>query len=450
MTDAVPASPFGRNVCETASLVCAFAACLLLPFDAIPVDNILVPRASVYPVLLGAVLWLAGGNALRDLREQRVFALIIAAHALWMLAATLLGLFELRGQGNLSYPLARCLADLISFWIVPLWIACLLKKNAFVFLEKAFMAMFLLLALYGMADLLHLAGWDAATAFLRDSAPWFRKVGTSDGWWPPAVWGHPRMRSLCGSPAFLAQLLCILLPLLVHRLHGGRTSAVCALGAALLMLALTVSGTGFFTLVVLACVGLLVTRRVSPRSRAVIFCGLGALAAALALLYHPLIMKKLHATGRERAAVTGMEFGAAVEHPFFGLGYRLSGRGMEKHFAALSIDIGWEGRLWADNQAKAGPLKNAYPALNAYSRMAAESGFAGLGLFLAAFAFPVLRALRGPGGPNPEKTTLCLMLCAVACFWLGEDSHSSFAPYFVLGALAAMASTGTTKKTGAA
>ncbi|MCL1985286.1 MAG: hypothetical protein FWG59_02420, partial [Betaproteobacteria bacterium] len=105
-----------RDRMQSASFVCAALACLLLPFDTIPVDNLLVPRASVYPVLLGAMLWAASGGFAGFWREQRVFVCLVGLHCFWMLLATLNALYELRAEQGLLFPLVRCLADLVSFW----------------------------------------------------------------------------------------------------------------------------------------------------------------------------------------------------------------------------------------------------------------------------------------------------------------------------------------------
>jgi hypothetical protein len=425
---------------QNASLGCAFLACLLLPFDAIPVDNIFVPRASVYPVLAGAALWTASGGFAGFWREQRIFVCLVGLHCCWMLAATLNGLYELRAEQGLLFPLARCLADLASFWAAPLWFASLLGRHEkpFTFARRALLAMFALLALYAAADVLHLAGWQPATDFLRATSPLFRTVATSDGWWPPVIWPDARLRSLCGSPPFLAQMLCILLPLLWHHMRYAPLPGALLGGAALIMVVLAKSLTGYLTLAGLAVCGLCLSREILPHKRLALGAALGLLAVLLLLVYgRTLVAKVTEATGRERSAVMLSEFGIMAAHPLLGQGYRLSGRGMEERLARLPFTTGGEGQRWIAAQTKRGPLKNAYPALNAYSRMGAEAGIPGLLSFLAVFAWPVWRALR-KDRRNPEAQTLCLMLLAAAAFWMGEDSHSSFAPYLVLGVLNAL------------
>jgi hypothetical protein len=425
---------------QNASLVCAFLACLLLPFDTIPVDNILVPRASVYPVLAGAALWAVSGGFAGLWREQRIFVCLIGLHCFWMLLATLNGLYALRDEQGLLFPLARCLADLISFWAAPLWFASLLARHEtpFAFVRWALLTMFALLALYAAADALHLAGWQKATDFLRDTSPLFRKVATSDGWWPPVVWLDARLRSLCGSPPFLAQLLCILLPLLWHHMRSAPLPGALLLSTALLMLVLTKSLTGFLALAGLAACALCLSWETPLRRRLALGTALGLLAALLLLVYgKTLVAKVTQATGRERSAVMFSEFGIMARHPLLGQGYRLSGRGMEEQLAKLPFTTGAEGRGWIIRQRERGPLKNAYPALNAYSRLGAEAGLPGLLSFLAVFIWPVGRALR-KDRRSPEKLTLCFMLLAAAACWMGEDSHSGFAPYLILGALVAL------------
>jgi len=430
-----------RAMMQNASLVCAFLACLLLPFDTIPVDNILVPRASVYPILIGTALWAASGGFAGLWREQRNFVCLVGLHCFWMLAATLNGLYELRAEPGLLFPLARCLADLVSFWAAPLWFASLLGQHEkpFNFVQWALLAMFALLALYAVADMLHIAGWQKATDFLRATSPLFRKVATSDGWWPPLIWGDHRLRSLCGSPAFLAQLLCILLPLLWLHMRRAPLPGALLLGVALLMIMLTKSMTGFIALAGLAVCGVCLSREISLRRRVAFMALLVLLAPLLPLLvYGQIAVEKFtQATGRERSVVMLSELGIMAKHPLFGQGYRLSGRGMEEQLAKLPFTMGTEGHMWIAAQRERGPLKNAYPALNAYSRMGAEAGVLGLLSFLAVFAWPVWRALR-KDRRNPEEQTLCLMLLAAAAFWIGEDSHSSFAPYLILGALNAL------------
>jgi len=425
---------------QRASLACAFLACLLLPFDTIPVDNILVPRASVYPVLVGAALWTASGGFAGFWREQRIFVCLVGLHCFWMLAATLNGLYELRAEHGLLFPLARCLADLVSFWAAPLWFASLLGRHErpFAFARWALLSMFALLSLYAVADILHLAGWQKATEFLRATSPLFRKVATSDGWWPPLVWTDGRLRSLCGSPAFLAQLLCILLPLFWHHMRRVPLSGALFLGSALLMIVLIKSLTGFLVLAGLAVCGLFLSREIRLRRRLALGTALSLLATLLLFVYgKTLVAKVTEATGRERFAVMFSEFGIMADHPLFGQGYRLSGRGMEEQLATLPFTMGKEGRMWIAAQAERGPLKNAYPALNAYSRMGAEAGILGLLSFLAVFAWPIWRALHR-ATRDPEEQTLCFMLLAAAVFWMGEDSHSSFAPYLILGVLNAL------------
>lgn len=454
-----------RDLSRSIQLACAALACLLLPFDAIPVDTILTPRASVYPVLAGSALWALNGGFGELRREMPAFVLLIALHCLWMTGATLHGLYEMRGeQGNLLYPALRCAVDMLSFWAAPLWFAGLLRRHgdAFAFLARAFTLMFALLALYGSVDALHLIcryeavaalpgadpdtllQWclerDAATAFLRDSAPWFRKVAVSDGWWPPALWGDPRLRSFCGSPPFLAQLLCLLLPLFWFRLKRSPVAGAALLLPALAMLALTKSVSGLAVLITLALAALLFSRAFTRRMRIAALCGLCAAAAAFFAFHGQGILEKLRdGTGRDRTAVTLMEFGIMLERPFLGAGYRLTGREMERQFHRLPFKPGVESRLWHARQAEIGPLKTAAPALNAYSRLGAEGGFIGLALFAAAFACPVCGALRRPGGASAGERALCCMLLAAAVFWMGEDSRSSFASYLVLGTLAALA-----------
>jgi hypothetical protein len=404
------------------------------------VDNILVPRASVYPILAGAALWTASGGFAGFWREQRFFVCLVGAHCFWMLAATMNGLYELRAEQGLLFPLARCLADLVSFWAAPLWFASLLGRHEkpFAFFQWALLGMFSVLALYALADVLHIAGWQKATDFLRATSPLFRKVATSDGWWPPAVWADGRLRSLCGSPPFLAQLLCILSPLLWRQMRRAPLPGGLFLGAALCMLVLAKSLTGYLTLAGLAVAGLCLSREAPPRGRLALAAALGLIAALLLLVYgQTLAAKVTQATGRERFAVMLSEFGIMAGRPLLGQGYRLSGRGMEEQLAKLPFTMGEEGLMWGAGQAERGPLKNAYPALNAYSRMGAEAGLPGLLSFLAIFAWPVWRALRKDERSGEERT-LCFMLLAAAAFWMGEDSHSGFAPYLILGALNAL------------
>jgi O-antigen ligase len=441
-----------------------FLAIVLMPFNALPYLANLFGELSVegafYPLLVGLCIWsLSVVYFPRVAVPSHISVQLLFAFYLWVLLSAVVNLpllVSLTSKGR-SGPDKLILQSLVIAFMSAsaLLIYNVLRRTQapLHFVRRAALISFLIAGLYSTVEIAFLlvnASWSIAllnviNAFIQ---------GGNDAAGVPLLY-HGRLRSVSGEASWFARYYAFTMPFLLSYVFTERRRRWMYLAVAaysLLLLVLTRSRTGYIITTMQLALFLVggsvhvwrggVSLRLSYLRSAGLVIGIVAVFVLLfeANLESGLVRnvmssltsaENLSNIGRYGSQVAALNI--AAENPVFGVGLGQYGFHFPVHvpqWAVASYEIQqWaspaEGSAWA-------------PVHSLYARVAAETGWPGLALWLACWGALLVgcfqRALcsRGPGQTS-DLLGLSLLASMLGVFFVGMSADSfRFVEYWMI------------------
>lgn len=383
--------------------------------------------------------------------------------------------------------------DVVYCWgIVFLTYAWFKNRDSELFLNyrKSILIGFYIFLVIGIIDSIHLAKFDWATQLLLIINPFFHPVATDMGWWPRVMLDN-QLRSFFSEPSFVGNYAAFLMPLIIYQFSQGKHKLIYSLIFALFvfMIFLTQARTAVAIIVVyVALMVLLALYTRKWKSLLVIIPSVVIMFFVSVLFISHLVERadgdynvtshyvmndsvtahdnalkhesnataksdvssyKSYAAhtvgsldkGKERSngaryAVMKSSIRVGLAHPIIGVGPGLGTLYLVNNFTSTEAHD-YELSNWIKTTETEGILKNAITSLTEYLTRFAETGFVGLGVFLAPFFYVLVRLLIRMRQRNNERIHYQLFLVASLVCGLVTGFNGGFSTFpaiwFILG-----------------
>lgn len=231
---------------------CLLLATMLLPFHVIHKNITLTffsmgDKLSIYPILIGLLLWIYQFYAMRKLITINRMAYFILIVFFAQIISGLYGLLIFPLGDNVSLNQFDKLSKIIGFlsykgieintlisiklWLYSktifksffslictygcsVWIVSLIARYQYKVIQvfvKGIIGSAILCSIYSVIEYLHLFGVHWATIALYNINPLLYDVASAHNWWPP-LFGGNRIRSLFAEPSYLTIYLAVAIP----------------------------------------------------------------------------------------------------------------------------------------------------------------------------------------------------------------------------------------------
>lgn len=276
-----------------------------------------------------------------------------------------------------------------------------------VFLHGLFAAV-LAVVIYGFLDVCFLAGSESAAKALMTLNPLVHEIKSNGTWWPPLLWLN-QFRSLFAEPSYYGIFMAFALPWLWYILESCKNKrkrvlcwAVCFF--CIMFLFLTKSRTA--NVLLFGELVLLLLFKVSQVSQSkkilvpVFSCVILAFGASLAFFNYGVprvtsetttssylkenvgsIASTDKRSNRSRYSIMLADLKIGLAHPILGVGLSLRNAYIPEYLPDKE-HISQETLTWIKNQREKGILKSGFPKLGEYTSRFAETGMAGLAVFM--------------------------------------------------------------------
>jgi O-antigen ligase len=442
---------------EKGTLLVALAICLV-PFNALPyLQNVLGEMSNegaFYPLAIAMIIW--------SLSAIKVFRIKVPLHRSFVLLSLFLvwiifsaavnspeiAVASTKGRGGIEKLLVQLvlvffcmLASLVVYRSIVRVPWCLIRYRRYMSIS------FVICGLYSVIEIAYLSGVGSAGAIL---------VHINHFILPERLPLYPgRLRSVSGEASWFAMYCSMVMPWLLSYLFSEsrrRWRYLICFAYFILLVALTKSRTAYVITTIqfgLFCFGVLISagRQKSHRWRVLtIFLALVAMFG--------LTMVNLNSSGKSLIDVFASlaskknmsniaRFGAqfagykmALDHPVFGVGLGQYGFHVADYIPDWSL-VSEEIRIWIS------PTEGTSwaPVHNIYARIASETGFMGLLLWISLWGSVLLGCIRkyrsntvASGQPDYVGLALVVSIVGVLLSGLNADSFRFFGYWLSLGA----------------
>lgn len=356
-------------------------------------------------------------------------------------------------QGLLSvWMVGRLLKNFFinTFWafglpvLVFIWYKDDFLNGFLVFLRGLFTAV-LVVVCYGFWDVFFLAGSEVATKVLITLNPLVHEIQSNGTWWPPLLWPN-QFRSLFAEPSYYGIFMAFALPWLWYILENCKNErkrglywAVCF--SCLLFLFLTKSRTA--NVLLFGELGLLLFFKAggflpSPKILSSVFSGvILAFGASLAFLNYDAFCGICQTTissylqenvgslasieersNRSRYSIMLADVKIGLAHPLLGVGPSLRDAYIPEYLPDKE-HLSQETLIWIKNQREKGILKSGFPKLGEYTSRFAETGMAGLIVFMVPPVVLIWKLIRFLQTPPKGLESECSMTVYFLISFLG-------------------------------
>jgi hypothetical protein len=360
---------------------------------------------------------------------------------------------------------------------VSLWICHLYKNNwrgAFSDIKKVVVLLVICMCCYSVVEIGFLRGNVWATNFLIKINPFIYDLQSSHGWWPPVLWWG-QLRSLFPEPSFFGIVAAMILPFLFSSIYEirkpfniilyilycimlfatkARTATLLYIGEMLLLVGntflyfrkywrktvgiLLYGIIAFFMTIVSVDTGIISDIVVPKVNSAQTLNAKIAQNKINAEVNSYVRQNVTSAVGNKRSNKARMANLVAtakvgVQHPIFGIGYKLSDAYIDESLPEWSYDND-EVRNWSRYMHIEGVLKSGFPNLNEYVAIFAEYGIIGLCLFVMPILY-VLKYLLHKRDLANNITLNCALIGFVGAFMAMIINGKFLTFYILLGLL---------------
>jgi O-antigen ligase len=433
---------------------CFLVAVTLLPFVLLP-KQITLPlpgsnmlsHASVYPVLLGLLLWVMTMVKTKRWEIPRKYTLYAGVFLGWTLLTATIGIIQfpfydqvdinkiqkmhslllfLKNQGlALSLLENSSVVILIAFKIiasilvhflmtvgVAFWVYALYRDHPLQGLQQlrqGVLYSFFLVGSYSVIELFYLGGSGFAAALLQTINPLLFAINDAHGWWPPLLW-IGQIRSLCLEPSYFGIYAAMATPFILsyfvtegrYKVHGlifFYLSFLVFMTKARTAIVLYLFELAAFLLLVLRCKAASCYRRLTVAATIVLIAGSAAanftiadtaaneLSRSSVLQTVASIVQPDSRSNTSRLTVQIANLHMALDHPVFGVGSHLSSAYFPQYAPVTAPNS--EVSTWLTYQKTEGPFYATFD-FNHFTFLLAETGLVGLLLY----AFPLVWLVR--------------------------------------------------------
>ncbi len=479
---------------------CFLVAVTLLPFVLLPKSltlplpgSSMLSHASVYPVLLGLLLWVLNMVKTRCWGIPRKYTYYAGVFLGWTLLTATIGLIQfpfydqvdinkiqklhnllllLKSQGfAIIFSENSSVVILIAFKIiasilvhflmtvgVAFWVYALYRDHpdqGLQQLRQGLLYSFFLVGSYSILELCYLGGSDLATELLQTINPRLFAINEAHGWWPPLLW-IGQIRSLCLEPSYFGIYAALVTPFMLSYLFTKghykfysliffylsflvfMTKARTAIVLYLLELAA-------FLLLVMRCKAAFGYRRLAVAAALVLIAGSAAanftivdtaaneLSRSSVFQTVVSIVQPESRSNTSRFTVQIANLHMALDHPVFGVGSHLSSAYFPQYAPATAPNS--EVSTWLAYQQTEGPFYATFD-FNHFTFLLAETGVVGLLLY----GFPLVWLgrkcyclLKNPAADPTLLWSYLVALSGVSGALLSNSDSVFYSLYFLLG-----------------